>query len=112
MALPTLAELKAYLGGATGFSEARWTDPALQSVLDAETAAQGRVCRLPADPEDYPDDLAAALLRRCQRAIEMRSQPLAVLQDNDEFGSSTVVLPGRDPEVRRLEAPFRRLVVG
>jgi hypothetical protein len=41
----------------------------------------------------------------------MRGQPLAVLAAEFDGGSAQV-LPGRDPEVRRLEGPFRRLVLG
>ncbi len=102
--LPDLDDVKTYLGE----SADQWTDAELQEALDAETAAQGRVCRVGAV---YPADLRSALLRRVQRALAMRPLPLAVLQGDAEAGTTTV-LPGRDPEVRRLEAPHRRLVLG
>lgn len=102
--LPDLVAVKAYLGDAAG----QWTDPELQEVLDAEAAAQARVCRVGAI---YPDDLRSALLRRVQRALALRALPLAVLQGDPEAGVTTV-LPGRDPEVRRLEAGHRKVVLG
>jgi len=101
--LPTLANVKTYLGDAAG----RWTDAELTEVLDAETAAQAAACRV---VPFYTDDLRAALLRRTMRALALRSLPLAVLQGDGEGGSIT--LPGRDPEVRRLEAARRKLVLG
>ena len=103
-ALPDIDDVKAYLGD----SAAQWTDAEIQEALDAETAAQARVCRVGAI---YPDDLRSALLRRVQRALAMRPLPLAVLQGDAEAGTTTV-LPGRDPEVRRLEGPHRKLVLG
>lgn len=86
---------------------ASWALEDLQDALDAEAAAQRSVCRVRAV---YPDDLREALLRRVQRNLAMRQLPLAVLQGDAEAGSTS--LPGRDPEVRRLEAPHRRLVFG
>lgn len=102
MATPTVVDVKAYLGTNS------WTDAEIGDALDAETAAQAKVCRIP-DP--MPADLAEALKRRVQRNLAMRPLPLAVLQGDAEGGSSTV-LPGRDPEVRRFEAPHRKLVLG
>ena len=58
----------------------------------------------------YPKDLRQALLRRVQRNLALRALPLAVLQGDAEAGST--ILPGKDLEVRRLEGPFRRLLVG
>jgi hypothetical protein len=83
-----------------------WTDTQLQQALDAESAAQRKVCAVPAE---YPADLREALLRRVARNLAMRPIPLAVLQGDAEVGSS--VLPGSDPEVRRLEKPYLRLLV-
>lgn len=102
-ALPNLTVVKVYLGQFA----ASWTDETIQDALDAETAAQRARCRIPAT---YPADLGQALKRRVQRNLAMRQQPLAVLLGDAEAGST--ILPGRDPEVRRLEAPHRRMVVG
>lgn len=100
--LPTLAQVKTYLGDVA----AQWTDADIQDALDAETAAQARMHRT--GPE-YPADLAQALKRRVQRNLAMRALSLGVLTGDGEGGDT--ILPGRDPEVRRLEAPFRRVVI-
>lgn len=76
----------------------------IEGVLAAEVADQARRCRV----EPYTDALASALVRRVQRALAMRNLPLGVIQD--ETGSTRV--GSTDPEVRRLEAPYRRVVVG
>jgi hypothetical protein len=110
VAIPTLADVVEYLGD----SAARWTDdsgvtyPAIVETLAAETSAQAAACAVPAS---YPNALGLALKRRVARALTMRALPLAVLQGDAEIGSATF-LPGRDPEVRRLEAPYRKLVAG
>lgn len=101
-AMPTIIDVDDYLNGHS------FTNVQLQDALDAEAAAQRAVCRVPAA---YPADLRQALLRRVARNLKMRPLPLAVLQGDAEGGSDTI-LPGRDPEVRRLEGPFRKLVLG
>jgi hypothetical protein len=103
MAIPDLAAVKTYLGA----SATQWTDGDLSEVLASETAAQALACTIPAI---YPADLGQALLRRVQRALSMRSIPLGMAMGDAETGPAMV--PGRDPEVRRLEAGHRRLVVG
>lgn len=100
-AMPAIEDVDAYLG------QHSFTDDQLQEALDAEAAAQRAVCRVAAA---YPADLREALLRRCARNLALRGLPLAVLQGDAETGPT--ILPGRDPEVRRLEAPHRKLVVG
>lgn len=97
---PVLAVVKAYLG------QTSVTDAVITEALAAETAAQAEVCRIPAA---YSDDLAEALKRRVARNLALRGLPLAVLQGDAESGDT--ILPGRDPEVRRLEAPHRKMVV-
>jgi hypothetical protein len=83
------------------------TDDEIQSAIDAETAAQTRVCRIP-DP--MPVDVLEALKRRVQRNLAMRALPLGSTPQGDAELSQ--VIPSRDPEVRRLEGPFRKLVFG
>jgi hypothetical protein len=109
--MPTLADLRGtdpdradpedlgYLG------ENGATDDEIQDALDAEASAQRDTCRVRAA---YPASLRQALLRRVARNLAMRGLPLAVLQGDAESGDTTV-LPGNDPEVRRLERPHRRL---
>lgn len=96
-------DVKAYAG-----QNARsWSDDDLTDALAAETAAQARVCVIP-DP--VPADLDQALKRRVVRNLAMRQY-----LSQDTIGDAEIgppIVPGRDPEVRRFEAPFRRLVVG
>ncbi|MEV0425390.1 hypothetical protein [Micromonospora sp. NPDC050495] len=101
--MPTTDDVADYLREGA----ASWATEDLQDALDAEAAAQRAVCRVRAV---YPDDLRQALLRRVQRNLALRQLPLAVHQGDAEAGP--MLLPGRDPEVRRLEAPHRKLVVG
>lgn len=98
-AFPDLADVKAYLGTVSA------SDATIQDALDAESSTQRRVCEVPAV---YPSDLAQALKRRVARNLAMRGLPIAVLQGDSQSGD--LVLPGRDPEVRRLEAAHRKLV--
>lgn len=100
MAAPTAEQVGNYLG------EHSWPVEDIQAALDAETAAQGRVCRVP-DP--MPADLAEALMRRTAANLARRRLLLDGQPSESEFPQ---VLPGRDPEVRRLEAPWRKLVMG
>lgn len=96
----TVGHLRTYLG------DHSWSDAAVLGALNAEAAAQRRVCRIGAV---YPADLREALLRRVQRNLAMRGQPYAVLE-NAEPGAQFI--PGNDPEVRRLERPHRKVVLG
>ena len=80
------------------------TAEAIQDVYDTEVTDQARRCRV----EPYSASLAGALVRRVQRSLAMRNLPLGVLQD--ETGATRV--GSTDPEVRRLEAPYRKVVIG
>lgn len=99
--MPDVAALVAYMGD-TSFSEEELAD-----ALAAEAAAQRKAIAVPAA---YGADLANALCRRAQRNLAMRGLPLALPQSDE--GGSLPYLPGRDPEVRRLEAPYRRIGIG
>lgn len=100
--LPDISELDAYLGTNNA------TDDELQEALDAEAAAQRRVCRMPAT---YDADLRSALLRRAARHLAMKRLTLAIFPSGDSEAGPTIV-PGKDPEVRRLEAPYRKMIMG
>jgi hypothetical protein len=102
--MPTVNDVALYLGANAG----TWSQTQLAEVLAGERDAQRAKC---GERANYPDALRQALLRRCARALAMRRMPLAV-NFGDADGSGSLVLPGRDPEVRRLEGPYRRLVVG
>lgn len=93
--VPTVEEVAAERGKST---------EAIQSAYDAEVADQSHRCRV--DP--YNAALAGALIRRVSRSLAMRNLPLGLLQD--ESGSTRV--GSTDPEVRRLEGPYRKVVVG
>lgn len=99
--LVTPAQVAAYLGANS------YTDVQLQAAIDAESAAQAKVCSVP-DP--YPRDLREALLRRVARNLAMRPIPLAVLRGDADAGEANI-LPGTDPEIRRLEKPYLWLLV-
>lgn len=75
-------------------------------ALAAELAAQRRICRVEAV---YPDDLREAAYRRVARNLAMQKLPVAVLRSDGESGDT--VLPGNDPEVRRLEKPHRKVIL-
>jgi hypothetical protein len=102
--MPVAADLAKYMGGADASS---WDTEDMDDALAIEAAAQRSVCRVGAV---YPDDMRGALLRRAQRNLALRALPLAIPQGDAESGPA--ILPGRDPEVRRLEAPYRRVTVG
>lgn len=111
---PALSVVLSYLG------DHSWSFDEVESALAAETAAQANVCRLPADvlvddvlvPQPYPADLAEALCRRVAANLANRALPLGLQSSITEVGASFARTGGGDREVRRLEAPYRRLVVG
>lgn len=109
---PDLDDVKAYLG-----DQNAWTDDEITAALAAEIAAQARVVQFPADPPEpaaplaYPADLQEALFRRVAHNLALRGLPLGVSVDLTESAVATTRVGGTDAEVRRLEAPHRRLVV-
>lgn len=104
--MPTVQDVDDYLTSGTG--EHSWTTDDMAGALAAEEAAQRRVCKIGAF---YPADLREALLRRVQRNLAMRPNALAILRGDADGGDSTT-LPQNDPEVRRLERPYRKLPLG
>lgn len=103
---PDVDAAKAYLGDESSFS-----DDDVQEALNAETVAQAYRCRIPAGDDAYPADLALALMRRVSRNLAMKAIPLGYQQSATEFGATNTRI-GSDPEIRRLEGPYRRWVVG
>lgn len=108
-----LPDLKAYLGQA---GEA-WSDEVLSGALVTERSAQAARCRIPVDPEIegetfvYPAELDEALFRRVARNLAIRGLPLGVQASISE-AAVAVTRIGDDAEIRRLEAPYRKRVVG
>lgn len=95
--VPDAAAVVEYLG--SGYYTAQ-----VQPALEAETALQAAACRV----TPYNDALAEALKRRVARNLAMRNLPLGVQMD--EAGGTRI--GSTDPEVRRLESPYRRVVMG
>lgn len=94
-AVPTLTDVATALG----------KDPEAIAVhYYAEVLSQAQACRV----EPYADDLASALIRRVRRAQALEALALGIIQD--EAGSIRVGFT--DGEIRRLEAPHRRLALG
>jgi len=103
--MTTLDDLRAYLGPA-GAEGGRLSDDTLTGVIAAETSAQARKCRVPTDLATEPD-LYEAMLRRCQTNLARRALPLGLTEASSDSGQRSY-MPTADPEVKRLEAPFRR----
>jgi hypothetical protein len=100
-------ELREYLGdGAIRYPVTGPFDP-LEPVFDAEAAAQAAVCRI---PDEYPADLREALFRRVAVNLARRAIPTGILGIAE--GGAPARLGSQDPEVRRMESPHRKLVVG
>ncbi|HTW15136.1 MAG TPA: hypothetical protein VMF51_08400 [Nocardioides sp.] len=80
-----------------------YLDTQVQRVLDAETDLQARACRV----APYTAALAEALCRRVHCALARRNLPLGV-----DPASETGARPSaNDPEVRRMERPFRKVIL-
>lgn len=100
--LPTAQNFRDY----TDEDYGSWSDEDIEAAIATEAAAQRNVCRVGAA---IPDDLWEAILRRVRVNLTRRAQPVLVTVDGDGTNS---FLPVRDPEVRRLEGPYRKLVMG
>lgn len=102
-AVPDVAACKTYVGQAA----TSWADAQYVQALAAEKRAQARKCRVPASGE-WPADLVEALCRRVHRNLAMRNLALAIQSDGD----GGIRIGQHDPEIRRLEAPFRKVRIG
>jgi hypothetical protein len=91
-----------YLGSTTSATALDIID-----AMEAELAAQRRVCRV---PSPFPADLYQALKRRVARNLAARTVPIASFTAF-EGGATSQRVPAKDAEVARLEAPFRKLPV-
>jgi len=86
-----------------------------QDAMSAEQRDQANRLRFPTwdDGTPYYDDaLKEALCRRVARNLAVRPLPLGVQPTVTDAGAATAYIASSDPEVRRLEAPYRRRVVG
>jgi hypothetical protein len=98
--MPSVSDLDNYLGTHS------YTDDDLAEALEAEASQQRRVCTIPAA---YPADLRSALLRRAQFHLAMKRIQLGVIPGDADRDTIRI---GSDPEVRRLEKPYPKLIVG
>lgn len=106
---PNLAAVKAYLGD----DAPSYDDSAIQEALTAETAAQADVCRIPGAVGDaYPAALDEALCRRVAHNLAVRAVPLGVEARITDVGAAITRVGGSDAEVRRLEGPYQKLLMG
>ncbi len=106
--IPDVDDVRAWLQVGTGAV----SDDNLEQILLGELAIQARLLRIPEDPDPetgleatYPEALARALLRRCQRNVATRQVPLGTLGlDGAEY--APLSLPAWDAEISRLEASY------
>lgn len=106
---PDLAEVKDYLTAAGSSA----TDPEITDALAAELAAQARIVKASAIPAagEWPADVTTALKRRVLRHLAMKALSLGYQTTATDLGVISTRI-GRDPEIVRLEAPYRRLPIG
>lgn len=103
-----LDDVKAYLAS-VGVPTGRYSDSVLNQVIAVEQANQTKKLRSGTSAE-LP--VVEALCRRVQVTLAKRGLPLGVIETSGDGDGGRVFMPTLDPEIRRLEAPFRKLVVG
>jgi hypothetical protein len=96
----TVADVEEFL------RESSWTTEEVADALAAEEADQRARCYT---APVYPPSLFHALKRRAARALAMQTILLGVQDSADGFVSK---VPRWDAEIRRYEAPYRRMVIG
>lgn len=106
-----LDDLVSYLGAtATRFQESDGSYPELARILSLETTAQDKICSF--DGLERPDDLVEALYRRVAVNLAKRATPLGLFESVGDQSSYVARLSSIDPEIKRLEAPYIRRIVG
>lgn len=107
--VPDVTAVRLYLGENAG----SWQDPEISAALAAEIGDQAARCRIPTAADGgIPDALAEAILRRVAHNLAVRALPLGVQATITDMAVATTNVGGLDAEVRRLEAPYRKRVVG
>lgn len=104
MPSPTPSDISAYLLS-IGISE---DIEVIGAALEQEKASQSHAVRVPADDSEWPADLVIALCRRVARNLKMRPLTLGFAGDFSSE-SGPVRVGGFDAEIRRLEAPYKRV---
>jgi hypothetical protein len=102
--IPTPADVIAYLGDQNAWEEAQVT-----AALDTELAQAANRLTLPETDEDWPDDLREAMFRRVARNLATRGLPLGIQPGVD---GNAIRIGAWNAEAERLEAPFRKVVIG
>ncbi|GAB7003919.1 hypothetical protein JCM18899A_13910 [Nocardioides sp. AN3] len=100
---PEVADVQAYLAS-VGMSQGTLTDAELEAVLYAEIQDQLNRLRI----HEYTYALLEAACRRVARNLAVRPLPLGVQPTVSDAGVVTAYIGSSDPEVRRLEAPYRK----
>ena len=113
---PSAGDVREYLTEDTS-----WDDDAITQALAAEADDQLRRCRFPLSPptlaQPMPEPvftpaLAEALCRRVAHNLAVRALPLGLQASITDGAVATNRVGGLDAEARRLEAPYRRIVIG
>lgn len=111
---PTAEAAAAYLG------ETSWSTDVIGEAFTTEQAAQARVCRIPSHLDadgvtvvtDWTPDLVEAIYRRVAHNLALRNLPLGLQASISQTAVATNRVGGTDAEVARLEATYRKRVVG
>lgn len=82
----------------------------LTATLSAAATATGSIVATVAAP--WPDGLREALFRRVVHNLALRALPLGLQVSMSDSAVSTRSVGGNDAEARRLEAPYRKRVLG
>lgn len=105
LGFPTVAQVRAYAGGSLSDD---WSDPDIQLVLDSEASQQRARLNIGAV---YPPDLAEALKRRVVLALDRRQKLSAGESSNVILVGETTAFVPADPEIKRLENPYRKVMM-
>lgn len=106
---PMGAETRVDLPGMTWGSE--YSNLIFWGYTDSVIALRDLAVTLPSQ-EIYPADLLEALCRRVAANLANRALPLGLQSSVSEAGVGFARIGGGDREVARLEAPYRKVVVG
>ena len=103
-----------YLLG-TGVPVESLNAPDFADIFWGERRDQLNRCRFTVDDSGkpiYTGALREALFRRCAHALALQALPLGVQASISDGAVATNYVGGTDAEVKRLEAPYRKLTVG
>ena len=103
--MATLDDVKTYLTS-IGIPPGTYSDAVLQATIDTEQSLQARACHTIRPPE-----MIEALSRRVVVNLAKRKLTLGVIEQSGDAGGRPF-MPTWDPEIRRLERPHRRIVIG